>query len=139
MRLPKGPKYVGHVGSFGHIGAPSFLHNLIKVYTGTMHIGRSHHKAIEVIVAVVGGFSASFLTFVITTYTQYHRSLSGQLVAGDTTVHRELPTTLNMMHAAMDGRDPIASAMTNYGWWIAVLIGGVIASLIIFKLARRYV
>ena len=104
-----------------------------------MHLGRSHHKAIEVIVSVAGGFAASFLTFTVTSFTQTQGSMRGQLIAGDPTINRQFPTTLNMMHAALDGSDPIAGVLTGYAWWVAVIIGGIAASFIIFKLARRYV
>jgi len=65
--------------------------------------------------------------------------MQGQLLAGDPTANREFPTTLNTMHAAMDGQSSVLNAMGSYGFWIAVTIGGVVASFIIFRLARRYV
>lgn len=104
-----------------------------------MHLGRSHHLGIEIAVSVIGGFAASFLTFVVTTYTRGGPGLQGQLLAGDPTANREFPTTLNTMHAAMDGQSSVLSAMGSYGFWIMVTIGAVIAAMIIFRLARRYV
>ncbi len=102
-----------------------------------MHIGRSHH--LDVIVSIVGGFAASFLSFFVTTYTGGSHSLGGQLLAGDPTINRQFPSTLNTMHAALDGSDPIANALTSYTWWTAVVIGGIVASFVVFKLIRRYV
>ncbi|MBP7113884.1 MAG: hypothetical protein KBA40_00350 [Candidatus Peribacteraceae bacterium] len=105
-----------------------------------MHLGRSHHLGREIAVSVVGGFAASFMAFVVNTYTQnYGKGIQGQLLAGDPSANREFPTTLNTMHAAMDGQSSVLNAMGSYGFWIAVMIGGVIASFIIFRLARRYV
>lgn len=104
-----------------------------------MHMGRSH-TAGEIVTALVGGFAASFLTFVVTTYTQYYgHNMQGQLLAGDPTMNREFPTTLNTMHAAMDGQNPVLESMSSYGWWTLVIIGGLIAAFIILKLMRRYV
>lgn len=104
-----------------------------------MHFGRSHHLGLEIAVSAIGGFAASFLAFTLTTYTQHSGSMQGQLLAGDPTQNRNFPTTLNTMHAAMDGQSSVLGAMGTYGFWIAVTIGAVIAGLIIFKLARRYV
>ncbi len=104
-----------------------------------MHFGRNHHLGIEVAVSVVGGFLASFTAFAFTTYTRNMGSMQGQLVAGDPTKNREFPTTLNTMHAAMNGQDSLLNAMGSYGFWVMVTIGAVIAGFIIFKLARRYV
>lgn len=103
-----------------------------------MHLGRSHHLGIQIAVSAIGGFAASFLAFAVTTYTR-GQSLQGQLLAGDPAKNREFPTTLNTMHAAMDGQNSLLSAMGSYGFWIAVMIGAVIAALVIFRLARRYV
>ncbi len=102
-----------------------------------MHTGRSHH--LDVIISVFGGFASSFLAFAVTTYTGGSRSLGGQLLAGDPTVNRQFPSTLNTMQAALEGSDPIASAMTSSSWWTAVVIGGIVASFVVFKLIRRYV
>lgn len=104
-----------------------------------MHLGRSHHLSTEIIVSAIGGFAASFLTFTVMTVTQHQGSIRGQLVPGDQAVNREFPTTLNMMHAALDGSNPMANAMTSYAWWVTVVMGGIAASFLIFKLARRYV
>ena len=65
--------------------------------------------------------------------------MRGQLVAGDPTVNREFPTTLNTMHAAMDGQDSVIGALGSYGFWVAVVIGGILASFALFKLVRNYV
>jgi hypothetical protein len=102
-----------------------------------MHIGRSHHTALEVTLSLLGGFVASFTAFTINTY--HNASLQGQLLAGDPTLNRQMPTTLNAMKGIGDGSDPMISALTSFGWWTAVLIGGVFASFIVFKLMRRYV
>ena len=98
-----------------------------------MHMGRSHH----VIVSIAGGFSASFLTFFIATYGTT-ASQRGQLLAGDATLNKNYPTTLNMMHGAMDGTNPILQSMSSYGWWTLVLAGGLLAAFILVKMLRRF-
>lgn len=103
-----------------------------------MHLGRSHHPATQVAVSVIGGFAASFLTFAVTT-TQKFGAMQGQLLAGDPELNKEFPTTLNTMHAAMDGQNSLLNSMSSSAFWLLVIIGGVIASFIIFKLMRRYV
>ncbi len=105
-----------------------------------MHVGRSHHLSLEIAVSILGGFTASFLAFVTVTYTQHYNAfLRSQLLAGDPAKNREFPTVLNTMHAAMNGENPIVQSMGSYGWWFLVVIGGIIASCIVFRLARRYV
>ncbi len=108
-------------------------------YHVTMHIGRSHHRSLAIGISVIGGFLASFTTFAITVSTKHFGSMRGQLVAGDSAGSREMPTTLNMMNAAMDGQSPILNAMGSYGFWVMVTIGAVAAGFIIFTFARRYV
>jgi hypothetical protein len=97
----------------------------------------SPHPKLDIVISLVGGFLASFLAFAATTMqrTDY---LQGQLLAGDPALNRELPTTLNVMQAAMTGNDPLVSAMGSYLWWILVMIGGLIAAFIILKMMRRY-
>ncbi|MEQ1849931.1 MAG: hypothetical protein ABL890_05085 [Candidatus Peribacteraceae bacterium] len=97
----------------------------------------SPHPKLDVMVAVVGGFIASFLAFAATT-VQRTDYLQGQLLAGDPELNKDLPTTLNTIHAAMDGNDPLLQAMGSYAWWIMVLIGAAIAAVIILKLMRQY-
>jgi hypothetical protein len=65
--------------------------------------------------------------------------MQGQLLAGDPSLNREFPTTLNTMHGAMDGQNPILESMGSYGFWVVVVIGGLIAAFIILKLMRRFV
>jgi len=101
-----------------------------------MHL---EHSPADLAIALVGGFFASFLTFTVTAYERAGVSLLGQLIAGDPQANREFPTTLNTLQAAVGGEDPLVQAMSSYGWWIAVLIGGLIAAAIILKLMRRYV
>lgn len=102
-----------------------------------MHLGRNHH--LDIITSVLGGFVASFLTFTVTTYTRVSGGLGGQLLAGDPAANREMPTTLNMMKNAADGSDPVLQSMTSYGFWIAVMIGTLIAAPILYRLMRRFV
>ena len=104
-----------------------------------MHFGSNPRMAVRIALSAVGGFAASFTAFVVTTYMQHSRALQGQLLAGDPTQNRQFPTTLNTMHAAMDGQNSILGSMGTYGFWVAVTIGAVIAGLIIFKMMRRYV
>lgn len=103
-----------------------------------MHLGRSHHTVGQIATSVAGGFAASFLAFSVTTFTQSY-GMKGQLLAGDPTVNRQMPTTLNAMQGAMDGSNPMMHAMTSYAWWIMVVCGGIIAAFIILKMMRRYV
>jgi hypothetical protein len=102
-------------------------------------MGRSHHLGLEIAVSAIGGFAASFLTFTVTSFTQNNGAMQGQLIAGDPNINKEFPTTLNTMHAVMDGQNSMLGTMSSYGFWTAVMIGSVFAALIIFKLARRYV
>lgn len=103
------------------------------------HLGRSHHTAVDAAISIIGGFAASFLTFSITAYSEYSSSMRGQLIAGDPTLNRQYPTTLSMMQSGIDGTNPILQSMSSYGWWMAVLIGAIVAAFIIFRLIRRYV
>lgn len=104
-----------------------------------MHIGRSHHSAVDAVVSIVGGFAASFLALSFSVMMQSERGMRGQLLAGDPLLNKDQPTTYNIAHGIADGSNPMIAAMASYGWWTAVIIGGMIASLIIFKLMRRYV
>lgn len=108
-------------------------------YSVLMHIGRSHHRGLAITISVIGGFLASFTTFAITVSTKHFGSMRGQLIAGESAGSRELPTTLNMMNAALDGQNPMLTAMSGYGFWVLVMIGTVVASAIIFQQARKYV
>lgn len=96
-------------------------------------------KRSRTILSIVGGFAASFLTFLFSAYTRGLGSMRGQLVAGDATANRELPTTLNMMHGAFDASDPVIAALSSYTWWTVVLIFGCIASFVLLRVTRRYV
>ncbi len=104
-----------------------------------MHFGRNHRMALRIALSAIGGFATSFTAFVVTTYMQHSTSLQGQLLAGDPTQNKEFPTTLNTMHAVMDGQNSILGSMGTYGFWVAVTMGAVIAGFIIFKMMRRYV
>jgi|GEM_PF-1449050 len=103
------------------------------------HVGRSHHRGIEIALATLGGFAASFLALAFTVTSRSFRSLSGQLLAGNPEANREFPTTLNTMQSAIEGGNPILRSMTSYGWWVAIIILGVLCSLILLKLVRKYV
>lgn len=100
-----------------------------------MHIGRSHHLPIS----IISGFTASFLTFTVAQYVNISGGLRGQLMAGDPTLNRQLPSTLNAMKGAIDGSDSMVSSLTSYGFWMTVLLGGIVASFVAFKMLRRYV
>lgn len=39
----------------------------------------------------------------------------------------------------MTGENPMVNALSSYGWWSIVFVGGIVAALIIFKMMRRYV
>ena len=103
-----------------------------------MHMGRSQHTALHVIGSIVGGFLLSFGFFAGSTYVQLS-GMQGQLVAGDPNLNRQLPTTLNAFQGAINGSNPMMSALTSYGWWMTVLLGTIVAAFAIFKVARRYV
>lgn len=99
-----------------------------------MHIGRNHHA----LLSVLGGLVTSFVAFsfaTMRTTSQY----SGQLMAGDQAANRAFPTTLNTMQSAMDGTNPLLQAMSSYGWWVLVIVGGLVAAPILFRLTRRFV
>lgn len=100
-----------------------------------------HHSKLDLPIAMVSGFFASFLTFAVSTYQQAGIGVSqlGQLLAGDPVANRAEPTTLNTLQAAMHGEDPLIASMSSFGWWIAVMIGGLIAAALILKMMRRYV
>lgn len=99
----------------------------------------STHSKLDVPIAIVGGFFASFLTFMVAAYQTTNSTFLSQLLAGDPVANREFPTTLNTLQAAVNGEDPLLTSMSSYGWWIAVMIGGLIAAAVILKLMRRYV
>lgn len=98
---------------------------------------RSPLSRLEVLIALIGGFFASFLAFATLTVqnTDYFQA---QLMAGDPAANRTLPTTLHTLQGAMDGTDPLIAAMGSYAWWILVMIGALVAAFIILKLMRRY-
>jgi hypothetical protein len=98
----------------------------------------STHHSFDIPVALVGGFLASFLTFAVTAYNQTGQSFLGQLLAGDPVSNQEFPTTLGTMQASIGG-DPLISSMSSFGWWVAVMVGGLIAATVILKMMRRYV
>ncbi len=91
----------------------------------------------EIVIAIMGGFSSSFIALVMVMYTRAD-SITGQLLAGDPSANKEYPTTLNTMQGAMDGSDAIMNAMGSFTWWTMVMIGAVAASFIILKLMRKY-
>jgi hypothetical protein len=99
-----------------------------------MHLGRSHHIALS----VVSGFTASFLVMIAASTGQYG-GMQGQLVAGDPNLNRELPTTLNAMKGVVSGTDPLLTSMGSYGFWLTVILGGIVASFVALKMLRRYV
>ncbi|OGJ66776.1 hypothetical protein A3A67_03940 [Candidatus Peribacteria bacterium RIFCSPLOWO2_01_FULL_51_18] len=101
------------------------------------HVGRSHHAGLEITLSALGGFAASFLIFLVA--ARQSNTFRGQLIAGDPAVNRQFPSTLNTMQTALSGGNPIASSMTSYGFWVAVIIFGSALSFLILKLLRRYV
>jgi hypothetical protein len=42
------------------------------------------------------------------------------------------------MRSVAEGTNPIMQAMGSYAWWIAVVVGGLIASYALLKLLQRY-
>lgn len=117
----------------GYSGNKCFLYSLPTV---TMSF---HHSKLDIPIALVGGFFASFLTLAFSVYQQSSTTFLGQLLAGDPVDNQQFPTTLGSMQAAIGGDDPLLNAMGSYGWWVAVMIGGLIAAAVLLKLMRRYV
>lgn len=103
-----------------------------------MHIGRSHHSASEIAGSVIGGFGISFLVFGSQVILQSSKVQRAQLLAGDPTANRDMPTTLNAVRAVTEGTSPMLQAMGSYVWWIAVIVGGLIATYVLLKMIRRY-
>lgn len=136
--MPRKKLIIGLFGILGLVGLFFLVASAKFRYNVPMHLGRSHHMSLEIAVSVIGGFAASFLTFTVAPYMSGARH-GAQLIAGDPSVNRELPTTLNMMQRALDGQNPVLSSLGNYGWWVAVVLGGIIASFIIFRMTRRYI
>lgn len=102
-----------------------------------MHSGRSHHTAKDIALSIVGGFAASLLTFTVT--LQKSPSFRGQIIAGERGIDSDYPTTLGQMQGVMNGNNEIIAGFTSLGFWSLVIIGGFIASLVLFKWMRRYV
>jgi hypothetical protein len=111
----------------------------MKVYNLLMNTGSQHHRTLEMAISMVGGFAASFLTFLFASTTRLGGPIGGQLVAGDPAINAQFPTTLHTIQNTVGGNSSIMSAMTSYGWWVGVVICGFIGTIIIFKLMRRYV
>ncbi len=95
-------------------------------------------RGAQIAISLLGGLIASMLAFTATLYLS-NSEMRGQLLAGDPTANRELPTTLNAFKDAADGTTLLMQNLSSPVWWVAVIIGGLIAALIIFRLMRRYV
>jgi hypothetical protein len=100
-----------------------------------MHISKRFHVALSLFL----GFCASFLLLAGSLVLQKFSNLQGQLVAGDTEQNRALPTTLNMLRGAADGTDPIMQPLMSFGFWIAVVLFGIVGTFMAFRLMRRFV
>jgi len=100
-------------------------------------MSHSPHPTLDLLIALTGGFFASFLTFVTATI-QSSPALRSQLLAGGPALNKDAPTTLNTIHTVMDGNDPILTAMSSYAWWIIVIAFGLVAAFVILKFMRRY-
>jgi len=75
---------------------------------------------------MIGGFTSSFLVFLLVALQQTVQPMRGELVGG---ANQPIPTILDTT--------PIASIMNSYSFWLYVLIGGMLVSFIIFKLMDR--
>lgn len=96
-----------------------------------------HSKKTVLLLSIFCGFLCSFLLMLAAPFLT--GNYGAQLIAGDPKANSELPTTLNMMHAAMDGTNPVVGNLTSFGWWIAVTMLGIIATAVFFKVLRRFV
>ncbi len=86
--------------------------------------------------ASAGGMATSFAAFLTFTVMQ-SGSMRGQLVAGDPSVNRQFPSTLNSLQASLTGDNPIAGAMSSYVWWTGVIVGGVVLSWVFLRMLRN--
>lgn len=122
------------------LSSPFFAHTKRPIrYTPTMLFGRSPRLLLETALSLIGGFLASFLAFVFVTATEGYRSLPGQLVAGDPSLNRQYPTTLNTVQDVIGGNNAIIEGFKSELWWFGVGVGTIVAAMILFKLIRRYV
>ena len=95
-------------------------------------------RGAQLAISIIGGFVASLLAI---TFAQFHSSSAwkGQLLAGDPTLNRDMPTTLNAFKNAADGTQTLMQNLSSPLWWAFVIGGGIIAAFIIFKILRKYV
>jgi hypothetical protein len=88
--------------------------------------------------SALGGIVAGFITTVFVNQSQSQIYL-GQLLAGNQTVNRTMPTTLNALKTVTDGTDPMITGLTSMGFWVTFAVLSVIASGVLFRWMRRFV
>lgn len=86
--------------------------------------------------ALAGGFLLSFGTMLVLPLLRSN-SLTGQLLAGDPTVNRQYPTTLNMVHASISGQSTMLHNLGSMGWWMMVMVGTIVGAFFFLALLRR--
>lgn len=101
---------------------------------------RSLKYWVVMILTTLSGFGVSFVSFVLWGYVRMSgKDFQGQLIAGDPSVNNQFPTTYNTMGDIVGGTNAIANGMFGYAWWIAVIVGGLLATWLLLKFTRRYI
>lgn len=93
---------------------------------------------IRLILAVLGGFTASFLALVGNTYLQFNDQFRSQLLAGDPSLNKDYPTTLNTMHGAMDAGTAVSQMLGSTVFWVLIGFGTLLGAWILFRVMQRY-
>lgn len=95
----------------------------------------THHTHLTL--SALGGIVSGFLA---TLFIEFNSSkiYLGQLLAGNQTVNRTMPTTLNALKTVTDGTDPMITGLTHMSFWITFIVLSVISSTVLFRWMRRY-
>lgn len=96
------------------------------------------NSRLRLTLSALGGIVAGFTTTIFIQFNTSHIYL-GQLLAGNQTVNRTMPTTLNALKTVTDGTDPMITGLTSMGFWVTFIVLSIIASGVLFKWMRRYV
>lgn len=88
--------------------------------------------------ATLGGIIAGFMA---TLFIEFNSSkiYLGQLLAGNQTVNRTMPTTLNALKTVTDGTDPMITGLTSMSFWVTFVVLSIISSAVLLRWMRRYV
>ena len=87
--------------------------------------------------SALGGIVAGFLATLFVELNASNMYL-GQLLAGNQTVNRTMPTTLNALKTVTDGTDPMITGLTSMSFWITFVVLSVISSVVLLKWMRRF-